>query len=213
MARARSLTPDEHKRIAEAVRMAETRTAGEIYCVVARSSGSYFHAAALHVVVGIALASLGLAWLMHHWWLDPTIIHFVGAQVAAVAVALLLLWFFPALRLGFVTRAYRYRTAHDNALKQFLARNVHITTQRTGVLIFVSLAERYAAVIADAGISAHVGQDVWNGIVGNLTQNARKGRLVDGFLQAVGAVGTILAEHVPVTAHDRNELDDHVVEI
>ena len=37
--------------------------------------------------------------------------------------------------------------------------------------------------------------------------------LADGFVEAIGTVGALLAEHFPVTAGDVNELDDHVVEI
>ena len=75
----------------------------------------------------------------------------------------------------FVPRRLRYRRAHDNALKQFLARNVHITTARTGVLIFVSLAERYAEVVADSGINAKVPQETWNDIVADLVAHAQPG--------------------------------------
>ena len=69
----------------------------------------------------------------------------------------------------------QYTQAHDNALRQFLARNVHITTQRTGVLLFVSLAERYAAVVADAGIDRQVRQEDWDGVVAELVEQARRG--------------------------------------
>ena len=103
--------------------------------------------------------------------------------------------------------------AHDNALKQFLARNVHRTSARTGVLIFVSIAERYAEVVADAGINSKVGQHVWDGVVRELTKHAGDDRLADGFVNAIGAVGAVLAEHFPVTEGDTNELDDHLVEI
>ena len=81
------------------------------------------------------------------------------------------------------------------------------------MLIFVSLAERYAVVLADSGIDARVGQHVWDGVVRDLTGHAARDRLADGFVQAVEAVGTVLAEHFPVTPGDVNELDDHLVEI
>jgi putative membrane protein len=54
---------------------------------------------------------------------------------------------------------------------------------------------------------------MWDSIVAGLLDDARNGRLADGFVAAVAAVGALLAEHFPVGAQDVNELDDHLVEI
>ncbi len=210
---ASAMTPEEHARIAAAIRDAETRTAGEIFCVGARRSDTYFFPAAFMVTVGILAVSLAVAWAAHWWWFDLATTTLVLAQAFAFASAMLLLYLVPDTRLPLVLRGLRYRRAHHNALKQFLARNVHITNRRTGVLIFVSLAERYAEVVADAGINRKVPQEVWNGVVAALIDKARGGRLADGFEDAVQTVGALLAEHFPVRSGDRNELDDHVVEI
>jgi len=208
-----ALDSKDHDRIAQAIRAAETRTAGEIYCVVARTSDSYFFPAALSANLAILLAGLAVTLALDHWWYSVPLTHFALAQALAVALALILLWLVPSLRLAFVPLRHRYRRAHDNAVKQFLARNVHITAARTGVLVFVSLAERYAEIIADAGIDARVEQATWNGIVASLIAHARDRRLADGFIEAIGTIGAILAEHFPVGSGDRNELDDHLVEI
>ena len=88
-----------------------------------------------------------------------------------------------------------------------------VTAARTGVLVFVSLAERYAEVVADSGIDSRVGQHVWDGVVRDLTAHAGDDRLADGFVKAIETVGTVLAEHFPASPGDTNELDDHLVEI
>ncbi|MDH6231499.1 putative membrane protein [Mesorhizobium soli] len=204
---------DEHARIANAVREAESKTSGEIYCVVARSSGSYFFPAACFLLGAILLLSLPVALALEYWWISLRLPVFVAAQLLAALAALALLWFVPASRLWFVPRRLRYRRAHDNALKQFIARNVHITTNRTGVLIFVSLAERYASVVADSGINQHVPQHAWDGVIRDLIAHASEDRLADGFVVAIGSVGGLLATHFPAGADNVNELDDHVVEI
>lgn len=209
----RNLSPQDHARIAAAIRAAEARTSGEIYCVVARASDGYFVAAALFVTAGIMAASLIAALVLDRGWQPVPLAHFVAAQILAVATALVVLRVFPALRLHFVPLRLRYRRAHDNALKQFLARNVHITSARTGVLIFVSLAERYAEIVADSGINARTPQETWNAIVAELIDNAREDRLADGFVAAIGTVGDILAAHFPVSERDTNELGDHLIEI
>lgn len=208
-----ALTADDHARIASAIRAAEKKTSGEIYCVVARSSDGYFVASALFVTLGICAVSLAVAFGLERLWMTVALSHFIAVQLSAIAAAMAILRLFPRLRLFFVPLGHRYRKAHENALRQFLARNVHITARRTGVLIFVSLAERYAEVVADSGIDALTPQDTWDGVVRDLIENARQGRLADGFVGAVETVGTLLSRHFPVEEGDRNELDDHLVEI
>ena len=209
----RPLNAEEHARITEAIRTAEQGTSGEIYCVVARSSDSYFFPAAFTLMVAILLVSLAAAFALEYWWLTLRAPLFVAAQMLALGSGLLLLWLFPWLRILLVPRQLRYRRAHGNALKQFLSRNVHVTSARTGVLVFVSLAERYAEIVADSGINSRVAQPVWDDVVGGLIADAREGRLADGFVSAVGTVGKLLSEYFPVAGGDLNELDDHLVEI
>jgi putative membrane protein len=208
-----TMTAEEHARIAAAIREAEANTSGEIYCVLAQRSDGYFFSAAMIVTVSIMVISLAVAFLMETWWLTMRLPVFVSAQLLALAAALALIYVLPGLRIRLAPRRWLYVRAHDNALKQFLGRNVHLTAERTGVLIFVSLSERYAEIVADAGINAKVPQDMWDSIVAGLIDDAKNGRLADGFVTAVAAVGALLAEHFPVAPNDVNELEDHLVEI
>lgn len=207
------LTAADHERVSQAIRAAEARTAGEIYCVVARSSDDYFASAMLVVTVAIAILGAVVAFMLDRWWETLRPPAFMAAFLLSLACAFIVLWLLPAIRIHFVPRRLRFRRAHENALKQFIARNVHRTSARTGVLVFVSLAERYATVVADSGINEKVSQEAWNGIVAGLVDHARRDRLADGFVEAVGVVGALLAQYFPVAADDRNELDDHLVEI
>ena len=175
---ARAMTLEDHARIAEAVQAAEARTSGEIYCVVARSSDSYFFPAAFMVTLAIVAISLAVAYLLRHlWWYDLSPMTLVVAQLVADCLrAAGACSSFPALRIHLVPLRQRYRRAHDNAMKQFLSRNIHLTAARTGVLLFVSLAERYAEVVADAGINAACPQETWDGVVAGLVAHARQDR-------------------------------------
>lgn len=208
-----TMTDEEHARISAAIRKAEANTAGEIYCVVARASDTYFFSAAFIVTASIMILSLAVAFALEYFWFGIRLPVFVAAQLLSLAAALALLYALPNLRIRLAPRRWQYMRAHDNALKQFLARNVHLTAERTGVLVFVSVAERYAEIVADAGINAKVPQGTWDGVVGELIEHARKDRLADGFVSAVETVGTLLARHFPVRPDDMNELDDRVVEI
>ena len=114
---------------------------------------------------------------------------FVGLQLMATAAALGLIYLVPALRLRLAPRRWQFMQAHDNALRQFLSHNVHLTSERTGVLIFVSLAERYAEIVADAGINAKVPQEVWDEVVAGLIEKARTDHLADGLVTAITVKG------------------------
>ncbi|NKC21856.1 TPM domain-containing protein [Ochrobactrum oryzae] len=204
---------EDHARIAEAIRMAEAETSGEIYAVLARSSDDYFFAAGFVATCGILIASVIAAFLAHWYWFDIRLPMFGLAVLAAFLTAMLVLWFFPSIRMLLVPRRIRYKRAHLNALQQFLARNVHITEHRTGILLFVSMAEHYAEVIADAGIHARVEQDEWNAIVATLIHHASRAQVAEGFVLAIGQAGLLLEKHFPAGADNINELDDHLIEL
>ncbi|EKF18653.1 TPM domain-containing protein [Nitratireductor pacificus] len=207
------LSAEEHARVTAAIGAAERGTSGEIYCVLARDSDSYLYPACLMVAIAILILGPLLAIGLHTWWIDVGPVLFASAQLAAFAAAALLVVALPGLRAWLVPRALKYRRAHDNAQKQFLAHNIHVTEHRTGVLIFVSLAERYVEVVADREIDACVDQSVWNETVAMLLAHGRRATLADGFVEAVARVGAVLGEHFPAQAGDRNEIDDRLTEI
>jgi putative membrane protein len=207
------MTSEERARVAAAVKRAEAETSGEIFCVVARASDGYFFPAAFFSAIALLVVSLLVALLFHYWWYTIGMVTFVAAQLLGFAAMLAVLWLVPGLRIHYVPHALRHRRAHDNAVGQFLSHNIHLTEERTGVLLFVSLRERYAEVVADSGIDRHVAQERWNGVVDILVSHAGEGRLADGFCTAVAEVGALLTEHFPKRPDDRNELDDNLVEI
>jgi putative membrane protein len=79
------------------------------------------------------------------------------------------------------------------------------------VLIFVSVAERYAEIVADAEIARHVDQATWRGIVDELTAKIGAGDAVAGFLSAIRAVAAPLAQHFPPGTHPHDSLPNHLI--
>ncbi len=209
----RPFTREEHERLAQAIRAAEAGTTGEIVCVVARQSDSYFFPAATIALSFLLLASLGVALVAEHFWIALRPPLFVTAELLGAAALLLLLKILPGLRLALTPHSIRFKAARNQARQQFLARNIHLTTARTGVLLFVSLAERYAEVVADSGIHQRVSSETWEEIVAGITRRAAAGQLAEGLAEAVARAGNLLATHFPPARSDQNELDDHVVEI
>jgi putative membrane protein len=141
------------------------------------------------------------------WW---PIQHIYILQLV-VFIALLLLFMYRPLRLSLVSQRVKKERAHRRAVEQFLAQNLHTTPSRTGVLIFVSVAERFAEIIADAGINEKVPKGTWQVIIDRLTKDIGNGQAVDGFVRAVEAVGGELARHFPPGSHDPNAFANHLI--
>jgi len=199
----------DRTRIADAIRAAESKTTGEIFCVLARNAGSY----RLVPVAWAAALALIVPWPLIYWteWEATTIyvIQLTAFTLAAVGLSR------PALRFRIVPRRTRRERAHASALRQFLAHGMQKTAGRTGVLIFAAEAERYVEIIADGGINAKVTQDVWDAAVASLIAAIKDGRAADGFVAAITQCGAVLAEHFPVAPGSINpdELPDRLVEI
>ena len=207
------VTPQDHERIAAAIHAAESQTNGEIHAVMARRSDDYLIASGFVVSACLILVAALLAFYLDSNWHSISLSLYSSLVLGAWLVCLGLLWFLPNARLLFIPKSMARKRAHQNAAVQFLARNMHSTQKRTGVLLFVSLAEHYAEVIADEGIASCVDQSEWNTIVDVLVSHASKGKIADGFEAAAGLSGALLAKHFPKTADDSNELDDHLVEL
>jgi putative membrane protein len=213
------LAPEEHRRVATAIQAAEARTAGEIYVVVAARSDDYRMLpllwAALLALIGGWVTPLWSA--LATWWSGWAVADVSAAELALgqaiVFVLVALVSLHPRLRMLFVPRAVRTGRAENHAREQFLAHNLHATQSRTGVLIFVSLAEHHAQILADTAIDSHVAEDFWAAIIDRLTAEIGAGRLAEGLVFAVESCGTALAEHFPRRADDRNELPDKLVEL
>ncbi len=194
-------------RVTAAIHAAEARTAGEIFCVIARHSSDYR-------LVPIAWAAatalfVPLPFLYLTTWSAPVI---YLLQIVAFLVGVIVLSQ-PVLRYRIVPRRAKHDRAHAEAMRQFHVQGIDKTEHRTGVLIFASAAERYVEVVADAGINDRVSSTVWDDAVRALVSEVKAGRPGDGFVAAIERCGTILAEHFPPGALKRDELPDRLVEI
>ncbi len=198
------LSSQDRQRISAAIHAAEAKTSGEIVCVLARRSAD---STALPILIA-ALASLALPWFLVGLTALPVqqILWLQLALFLCLAVLLCL----PRVRVALLPPATRRAIAHRVAMEQFILRGVGRTKDRTGVLIFVSLAERYARIIADDGIAARVAQPAWQGAVDALIEHMREGRIADGFVEAIGRCGDVLATHFPRAEADRDELPDRI---
>lgn len=200
-----SIKKQDAERIAAAVETAERRTTGEIVCVLARSSSHYGHAPLLWAAA-LALSTPALLLALTQLSAQATYLIQIGVFFAAAGLMSL-----PVLRYALVPRAAKRARAHRAALEQFFARRVSRTRDRNGVLIYVSLAERYARIVADDGIAAKVDQDVWQSAVDALVACMSQRRVGDGFVTAIESCGAVLAAHFPSDGGGPNELPNKLI--
>jgi putative membrane protein len=202
------LTDRDRAEIAAAIAAAERRTRGELVAVVAAAADDYRYVALLWpALAALLLPALLLtaapaidAWLVY-------------LAQTGLFVLLCLLAQLSRLRLALVPAATKRQRAGRLAREQFVAQGLHLTRERIGVLIFVSIAEHHVEIIADRGIAAVVPDETWGEAVAGFIERVRAGRVADGFLAMIAVIGDRLAEHFPSTAEDRDELPNRLVEI
>lgn len=224
------ISPEDHARIAAAVAAAESRTSGEIRCVLAQESSDHRLSAVtwaalwalvlppLALTVGFRFDTLGH--LLGGWaWTaaaeasrTPLVLTlYATAQVLLFAVVYGLASL-PAVRRALTPASRLAAKVQATAHAQFDALGLTHTRDHTGVLLYVSLAERRAQVLADTGIYAKAPPQVWDEVVGLLIAGLKHGRPADGFVDAVTRTGEILAACLPPREDDTNELPDGLVE-
>ncbi|MBE7491836.1 MAG: hypothetical protein HS108_08820 [Planctomycetes bacterium] len=208
----------ERKRIAEAVAAAEAKTSAEIVPVVATQSGRYDRAEdAFGLMLGLALYVA--AWLAFQgprevawgtgytidWWHALLIVPagFALGVGLASRVGWLTMLFTPAAE----TAAEVQRAARQ----AFFDQRVHHTAGSSGLLIYVSLLEHRAVVLADEEVTARLGQAALDEICATLTGALRKQPVPEALAAAIAQAGEKLGAVLPRQGDDRNELADVLV--
>lgn len=208
------------QRINEAVAAAESKTAAEIVPVVVASSGRYDRPEDM-VGLWFAAGALALA-----WWLLPE--HARSGDWGSMPPWAYLLVLIASVVVGFVvgaavgarvdglrhlfTPAQQMRDEVLSRSRQvFFDSRVHHTVGRTGVLIYVSLFERMAAVLADDAVIEKLGQAALDELRDRLTASLGTQPLADALCGTLAIAGERLAAVLPRAAGDVNELPDALV--
>lgn len=215
------LSADDRDQICRAVAQAESSTSAEIVPVVATISGRYDRA---EDVVGLWLSVIALAIAWRYWpqtphehgsWSGlPAWIDFV--VLAASVVVGFLVGAILASRIGWLRRIFTPSAmlrdeVQSRARHVFFDTRVHHTQSRGGLLIYVSLFERQAIVLADAAIVERLGQPALDALCGRLTDALRRGNLSSALCESIAAAGQQLANVLPRQSDDVNELPDALV--
>lgn len=202
------LSESEKQQLRAVIIAAESKTSGEIVTVISRASDDYFYFPTLWAAL-LAILSPLLTELI-----NVSFAPFGVIELQLLVFVLLLISFrWTPLRMRLVPRAVKHDRCARRAQEQFLVQNLHTTKDRTGVLLYVSVAERYVTLLADSGIHKKVPVGTWDKIVADFTRKLRANQISDGFIDAVQATGTLLATHFPAETANPNELPDHLIEL
>jgi putative membrane protein len=223
-----SLDIKHRVKIADAIKNAELKTSGEIYCIVARKSNSYYWVVlAWGMVLSLLIPAL-LAWFdidlakaifgrFQDWSshsnndINSNNIYVLLIMQALIFIGATLLGRIKSLQMLLVPKPIKQQSVHKAALDQFLGHGIHQTDARTGVLIYVSLAEHMVEIVADKGIYSKVDKSVWGNAVAKILVKTKQGDIASGLIDGIDDVGAILAEHFKPAKNNENEISDSVV--
>jgi putative membrane protein len=206
----RVLGSDGTERIESAIAEAESRTSGEIVPILVRRSSTVGHVPLvcftlllLCVFLMDLPATLGELGGPYWAWL--------GACWLLVSVLALGLQRFDVVQRGLTPRIDQMQQVDLRAQIEFYELGVSQTQDRTGILLFVSLMEHRAVVLADQSIAEKLDAKIWQELVDLMIQGVKGGDLATGMSQAIQRCGDLLSTHFPISEDDANELHDHLV--
>lgn len=204
------INESELAKLAMVIGEVEKKTSGEIRLMIVKRSSVTGHVHTVLWAMMVSATFLGL-WFWRHdvvlweqWWMWPAILG--GLYVVSAVLA----------RLEWVQR--RFTPHHDlhhqvwaRAEVEFHREGLSQTHLHTGVLLFVSLMERQALVLADKGIADKVAPHTWDLVVRTMVEGARTGRWAEKLEQSIRQCGEYLADHFPPEAVKTNELPNEVI--
>ena len=98
------------------------------------------------------------------------------------------------------------KTPRARALEVFARLGVWDTEVNNGVLIYLLLADRDVEIVADRGLNGRVSAEEWSAVCATMEEHLRSGHYERGAVEAVRAVGALLARHYPPMPGGRDEL-------
>lgn len=227
MSKVETISLDEHGIVTDAVAEVEQQTDGEIVTVIAGQSDDYRETPIYWAVAAMFLALACIA--VFPEWFESWLAVFTGGWVhdytpgeyltiimlllAAKFGAVHLIVGWRPLRLALTPPGIKRARVRARAISLFKVSAEKRTKGLTGVLIYLSMAEHRAEIVADSAIAAKVSADVWGEAMADMIVELKAGRPGAGMAAAVRDVGKVLIEHFPITGDNPNELPDRLIEL
>ena len=221
------LSEAEHQAVSAAISAAEGDTAGEIVTIVTDRSDGYSDVALVWAAV-VAFTAIAMLTTFPHFYLgivdlalgkwnaDWTPRGIFGLALLVGILKFLGMWLiqlWQPLKFFLIPGPIKSRRVNARAVDLFKVGTDRRTTGRTGILIYLSMRERRAEIVADEAITSKVAPEVWGEAMAAMLAELKRGRCGAGVAAAVERVGKVLAEHLPRAEGDVNELPDRLIEL
>jgi putative membrane protein len=225
------LTKSDHERIAAAIEAAESKTSGEIFCVLAHEVSRYREvplgwAAILSLVVPPLLVLSGLHRLamadIFSSWTDDSVRNVENLILRALStytmlqagifVCVVLIVALPRVRRLVTPRFLKRHRVRQMARHHFAASGARLSHAEPHILIYASLYDHQVELVAHRAIHEAVGDGPWNAAVAAVTAAMKAGKSADGFIRAIEICGNALAMHFPPSGPPKNVLPNNILE-
>lgn len=186
----------------EAIKTIEGGSAAEVVIAVRRHAAPWTHA---HLAAGVIVAIAAHAYMIlaaHPFsdlslLVDPIVVG-VLAALASTQVMAVERWLTPP--------GMRRRAVLAAARATFVERGVRRTTGGTGILLFISIVERHAELVADDGVMAAVDPAEWKAACAKVQAAVARGGVATAW--ALADLAPLLSKALPRDKDDVNELPD-----
>lgn len=217
----------QHKIVSDAVAEAELTTSGEIVTVLADRSDEY-NDVVLVWAAALAFTAMSLfalipqpfmdLWdsLIGGWMHEWTTGELASMTIALGLIAFIVTWLvisWDPLRFALTPGPVKTSRVHTRAIKHFKVGAERRTHGHTGVLIYLSMQEHRAEIVADEPIAKLVPAEVWGEAMADMLVEIKQGQIAEGMAAGVRDVGKVLSEHFPRAEDDQNELPDRLIEV
>jgi len=225
------LSADDHKRIADTITEAESKSSGEIFCVLAHEVSRYREVPLLWAcIAAFALPPFAVLAGLHRLalsdifssWTDESLYAVEGLIVRALtSYALLQAGLFlivalivslPSVRRVMTPRFLKRHRVRQLARHHFAAAGARLSHAEPHILIYASLADRQVELVAHEAIHRAVGEGPWNAAVAAVGAGMKAGKPADGFVRAIEICGAALAEHFPSSGPAKNQISNDILE-
>ncbi len=211
----------EKQRIEQAVAEAETKTSAEIVPVLASSSGRYDRAEDI-AGVWMSIIAMGVTWAIlqsqsaeaAQWgstWARFELPLLIFAVIAGYGLGMTVATYSWTLRRLFTPKKHMTAEVELAAGHAFFDRRVHHTEGDTGVLIYISLFEHGASILADQTAHEKLGQAALDELCNELIDGIKAGDLATSLCEVIKDAGDRLEKVLPGTDGGHNEIENTLI--
>jgi putative membrane protein len=220
-------SPEDHALVTAAITEAERHSEGEIVPIVAARS-DFYHDVSLHYSLLAMLLVPAIGSVLPQSWYDKAAGLLLGwnetlsirlvilAGLVAMALMFLLVRLAlkrMSLRMALTPDGTKTRRVRRRAMQLFRMAAEQRTRGRTGVVLYLSLLEHRAEIVADEAIHSQVEPEVWGEAMAVLIGKVKDGRPGEGMALAIEKIGAVLASCLPPTADNPDEIPNRLIEL